>query len=374
LEVQLSERKRVGGVVKTAVVHEWVSAAAGSEQVFAALARAFPEAELHALTSEPGVDLGLPGRSITTTFLDRKALRNRRNLTLPLMPLAWRALGRGAYDLVITSHHSFAISNKLADPVRGRQLAYVHSPARYLWTPEIDVRGAGFTKTAPRALLRGIEKRAAQGLAGIAANSATVRERIRTYWDREATVIHPPVRVEYFAEAFTPSLDLPDEYLLSHGRWIPYKGHMLAIDTAERLGIPLIISGQGPDEMRLRERAFSARVPVTLAKRPSDAEVRELMSRAVALLFPVEEDFGITPVEAQAAGTPVVSLRRGGSLETVRDSISGILVDEATPEALAAATTTAMGLSADACRTNSLQFSGDTFLQKVRAWVVATEP
>ena len=123
---------------RVAVVHEWIDAYAGSEQVFEAIAQAFPSAQLLALSRRPGLALALIGRAVRTTFLDRKALRDRRSLTLPLMPLALTHAEAGESDLVISSHHSFAHTNHLAD--NGIHLCYVHSPARYLWSPDIDNR------------------------------------------------------------------------------------------------------------------------------------------------------------------------------------------------------------------------------------------
>lgn len=354
--------------MKVALVHEWITGPAGSEQVFAALAGLFPQADLFALTRNPTADIGLDSRPVRTTFLDREHLRDRRAAILPLMPAAWRSLGRQGYDLVISSHHSFAITNRLAEP-GGAHVAYVHSPARYLWTPDIDVRGAGWAKAAPRAILRPVERRAAGRLHAVAANSRTVQERIRRYWGRDSEVIHPPVRIEYFGAAVEPVLDLPEHYLLSHGRWIPYKGHMLAIDAAHVAGMPLVISGSGPEGGRLRARADETGTPVIFIESPSTAQVRELMARAAALVFPAEEDFGITPVEAQAAGTPVVALARGGSLETVRDGVSGVHVQEATAEAFGRAALSAMSIDRDGCRSHAAEFSGRLFRRRIADWL-----
>lgn len=354
--------------MRIALAHEWITGPAGSEQVFAALADLFPDADLFALTRAPSADIGLGSRHVRTTFLDRPQLRERRAAILPLMPVAWQSLGRQGYDLVISSHHSFSISNRLAEP-GGAHVAYVHSPARYLWTPEIDARGAGWTKAVPRALLRPVERRSAGRLHAVAANSQAVRDRIERYWGRVSEVIHPPVRVEYFGQKAEPALDLPENYLLSHGRWVPYKGHLLAIDAARHAGMPLVISGRGPEEQRLRARAAEGGPPVLFVRSPTTAQVRELMTRAAALIFPADEDFGITPVEAQAAGTPVVALGRGGSLETVRHGFSGIHVPEATGSAFGEAVTSALTLDARDCRAHAATFSGDAFRRRILDWL-----
>ncbi|WP_432503933.1 glycosyltransferase [Kineococcus arenarius] len=361
-----------GAGVRTAVVHEWVGARAGAEQVFEALAGTWPDADLYALSSAPGVHLDLGGRPLRTTALDRSATRERRALTLPLMPLAWRALGRGDYDLVVTSHHAFATANRLARP-GGTHLAYVHTPARYVWSPELDGRGTSPLLAPARHLLAGVDRRAAARLSGVAANSAEVARRVERFWGREATVVHPPVDVDRFAPApgDRDELHLPDGYLLALGRWVPYKNHLLVVDVAERLGRPAVLAGAGPLAAALRERAAGASVPVLVVERPADAQVRELLRRASALVFPTFEDFGIVPVEAMASGTPVVALARGGAAETVVDGVTGALVAEHSPAAYAEALTRAEACSAAACTLRARDFGPERFREQVRAWVAS---
>jgi glycosyltransferase involved in cell wall biosynthesis len=290
------------GQPSVAVVHEWVDAYAGSEQVFEAIAQEFPQADLFALSVRPGVALGLGGRLVRTTWLDRPRLRDRRAITLPLMPSAWRALGHGRYDLVISSSHAFAHANRLVRK-EGVHLSYVHSPARYLWSADVDQRGDRSYLEPAKALLRAADVRATRGVDAYAANSSAVAERIARFWSRGSTVIHPPVRVEYFRDHTSP----PREYVLGVGRWIPYKNMDLVIRAAEIAGIPAKIAGRGPDRERLFDLAASASVDVEIIESPDNAELRELYAGARALVFPTVEDFGIVPVEAQAAGTPIVS-------------------------------------------------------------------
>lgn len=355
---------------RVAIVHEWVASRAGSEQVFESLANLWPDADLYALSRDPSVDLHVGDRHIRTTFLDNAVLRGRRGLTLPLMPLAWRSLGRGDYDLVITSHHAFAMSNRLA---AGRQLAYVHSPARYVWSPEIDGRGSHPFLEPARKALQAHDRLSAARVTAIAANSTEVATRISRYWDRSATVIYPPVDTEYFAASLDDlRLDLFDQYILALGRWIPYKNHLTVIEVAERLRCPAIIAGSGPLRQQLTERARRASVPVRIVEAPSRAEVRELMARASALVFPTFEDFGIVPVEAMAAGTPVVALERGGATETVDHGRSGYLVKEHSPDAYAEGVEQAWGMNPDDCRHQADRFSQDVFRKAVRDWVNAS--
>jgi glycosyltransferase involved in cell wall biosynthesis len=275
---------------------------------------------------------------------------------------------RASYDLVLTSHHAFATSNRLVS-TDGVHLAYVHTPARYVWSPELDGRGTSPLLTPARRLLSALDRRAATRLTAIAANSAEVAARVERFWNREAVVIHPPVDVDSFAVAGPDTLDLPAGFLLALGRFVPYKNHLAAIDVAQRLGRPVVVAGRGPLLAVLRERAATSRVPVLVLDSPTGGQVRELLRRADVLLFPTVEDFGIVPVEAMASGTPVVAPTRGGSGETVLDGVSGALVEDLRVETLAAAVARAEACTPQACRDRARVFDVVRFRDEVRAWV-----
>jgi glycosyltransferase involved in cell wall biosynthesis len=353
---------------RLAIVHEWVAARAGSEQVFEALAQLYPEADLHALTVDPSVPLDVQGRSIRTTFLDRPGLRDKRGAVLPLMPLAWRMMGNSDHDVVLMSHHAFAATNRLGRPGAAR-LAYVHTPARYVWTPELDGRGTSPFLAPARRALGSMDRRAASRLTSVAANSREVAHRIRAFWQREARVIHPPVDTDYFAQPAQDVMDLPTEFVLGLGRWIPYKNHLLVIEVAELAGIPAVIAGAGPLAAQLRARAAKSQVPVLVLERPAREEVRELFRRATVLMFPTEEDFGIVPVEAMAAGTPVVAYAKGGATETVVEGASGVLVAEHSAHAYLEGIRRARDIPAMECRINAQRFSRPRFDQEILNWV-----
>jgi glycosyltransferase involved in cell wall biosynthesis len=349
---------------KLAIVHEWIDARDGSVKVFEELAATFPQAELFALSRDPEVALAFGDRPLRTTALDHPALRNRRGPTLPLMPLAWRAMGRGTHDGVITSHHAFAHTNRLT---QGPHLVYVHAPARYVWTPEIDGRGSGAALAPMRGALKRVDRRAARRVTSYAANSTEVASRVERFWDREAQVIHPPVQVEFFGQAATtpPTRD----YLLGAGRWVPYKNLHLVIEVAERAKLPVKIAGGGPDRDRIAAAAERARIDVELVESPTDEILRELYRNAAALVFPTVEDFGIVPVEAQAAGTPVVTIGRAGVLDTVVPDRTGIFADSLDPHALAEAVTAAIALDPMDCRANAGRFSTAAFRERIQQWV-----
>lgn len=354
---------------KIAVLHEWVAAYAGSEQVFEAIAGIFPKADLLALSYEPGVSLDLGGRHVRTTFLDNRLLRRRRSLTLPLMPAAWRELGKAEYDVVVSSHHAFAHTNRLADG--GTHLCYVHTPARYLWSPEIDDRGAAWYLAPARAALRSVDLAASRRVTQYAANSTAVAKRIESFWNREATIIYPPVRVEYFSQ---PAIAPPTrDYVLGVGRWIPYKNLHRVIEAADIAGMPVTIAGRGSDRSRIVAAAEAAKVPVNLVESPSDDQLRELYRNAACLIFPVVEDFGIVPVEAQAAGTPVIAQAAGGALDTVSPGVSGVLVQgEPSAKRLASAIGEAVTMNGEGCRRIASRFSRTAFVEHFTAWAAAS--
>jgi glycosyltransferase involved in cell wall biosynthesis len=353
-----------------AVVHEWVQARAGSEQVFETIAQLYPDADLWALSVEPGVRLHVDGRPIRTTWLDLPRVRRHRELTLPLMPLAWWATGTaGSYDVVLTSHHAFATQNRLTR-AGGRHYAYIHSPARYLWHPDVDPRGRGLPQRIAGPSLRAVDRRRARQLHSIAANSRAVAIRVREVWDVDCRVLHPPVDTEFFAPGRDETIDLPapDGFLLGLGRWVEYKNLARVIEVGEAVGVPTVIAGRGPLGKSLRQQAACATTPVHVVEAPSDAVVRELLRRAGVLVFPTVEDFGIVPVEAQAVGTPVVAPRAGGALETIVDSSTGVLVDDVAVDTLAEGVREALVMDTSRCTGNARRFSRYAFASGLAEW------
>lgn len=304
-----------------AIVHEWVSARAGSEKVFEALAQLFPTADLYALTVAPGVDLDVGGRYIRTTPLHRwQILREHREITLPLMPAAWQAI-RGHYDIVITSAHAFARAFPAAR--RALHFSYIHAPARYLWTPDVDERRPP-TWTRPLvAALKAYDQRTVAATNYLAANSTEVSERIWSIYGRASRIIPPPVDTERFQNRGSNS---HRSGLLCLGRWVSYKKFDIAIRASARLDEPLTLAGRGPLRSALRRLADNLQAPVTFLESPTDAEVSELMATHRALLFPGREDFGIVPVEAAAAGLPTIAYGYGGALDTVVNRVTGLHV------------------------------------------------
>ena len=349
-----------------ALVHEWFGATGGSENVFLAIQEVLPDAKGFVLWRDRDARRGL---DLKESWLGRTPLRRSKALALPLMPLTWRTLSSERFDVVISSSHAFAHTVKFRASPDARYLSYIHSPARYLWSPDFDGRGANGVLTVPRRVLQGADVRLSRHVHSYAANSREVQARIQRFWRRDARIIHPPVDVDYFADAPAAQRRQERDYLLGVGRWIPYKKFDLMIEIADAAGMPLIIAGSGPEEEALRRQAARVGVPVTFERQPSRDRLRELYWGARCLLFPTHEDFGIIPVEAMTCGTPVLGLRRGGVLETVVDGETGFLVDSDDPRAYAALLRHVDGLDRDSVHAHAARFSTAVFRANVASWV-----
>jgi glycosyltransferase involved in cell wall biosynthesis len=350
---------------RVALVHEWFGPIGGSDRVFLAMTQLVPHASRYVLWAEP--DAPVAGLDLRETWIARTPLRRHKPLALPVMPLVWRTMGRPGPDVVLSSSQAFAHHVRLGDPESTRHLSYVHSPARYVWSPSLDERGSHRMLDLPRRLLQSVDRRGGRHVHAYAANSHEVRARINRFWHRDATVIHPPVDVDWFGDA--PKVRRGRDYLLGVGRWVPYKNFDLMIAIADAAGLPLVIAGSGPQEPGLRRAAAAAGVEVTFERLVTRERLRELYWGARALLFPTHDDFGIVPVEAQACGTPVIGLARGGVRETVVDGETGVLVDSLDPRVYAAAVPRLSELDEAKIRRNAAEFSPARFTMQLSDWL-----
>lgn len=355
---------------KLAIAHEWLAVRAGSEKTFEAMAQAYSEADLYALTWDRDAHFDFGGRPVTTTLLDRwPALRDRRELALPLMSAAWKLIDvHDSYDRVLTSSHAFVRSFPPAR--KALHFCYCHTPLRYAWVPDIDARTQRRIpgKAVAFAALREWDRRTANNVDFFAANSTAVRDRIHECYGRESEVIHPPVDTVYY--------DLPDEprertRALAVSRFVPYKSVALAIEACARAEMPLTVAGKGPEEGDLRALATRLGADVEFEISPSDERLRELYRSTALLIFPANEDFGIIPVEAQACGAPVVALDIGGARDTVVQGETGIRVARQEPDLFAEAIAqVASSLPSPAlCRANAEHFSAERFIAELRGWM-----
>jgi glycosyltransferase involved in cell wall biosynthesis len=286
------------------------------------------------------------------------------------MPLVWKRLRTPGYDIVVTSSHAFSRYFPVHDAIH---LSYVYAPMRYAWTRQIDQRAASPILRPARSIAKVLDRRSTRSVAAFAGISSAVVGRIRRFYDRDAVLIPPPVDLERFP--YSPQITR-NGFLLGVSRWVPYKRLDLVIAVAEKLGMPAVIAGHGPDAGRLRHLAREASVPVQICESPSDEELRVLYQTCELLIFPPEEDFGIVPVEAQACGAKVVALARGGSVDTVQDQHTGILSPDQSVESLARATRACLELGdrGSACRRQAEQFSTDAFDRRFMAWIDQAAP
>jgi len=300
-----------------AFVHDWLVDYGGAERCLEAMRPSFPDAPVHTLFHDPRQfeGTGIAGADIRTTFLDRPFFRKRYRNFLPLFPFAVEQLDVGDAEIVLSFSHS--VGKGVLTRADTLHVCYCHTPVRYAWDLyhrylKLSGLERGIRSWVARLILHYIrlwDAGTAHRVDAYIANSRYVAARIRKTYGREAAVIHPPVDVGRFAQA-----DSKEDHYLMVGRMVPYKRMDLAVRACTTLKLPLRIVGGGPQFEELRALAGPT---VTFAGRLSDAEVAREMAGAKAFLFPGEEDFGITPVEAQAAGTPVVAFGKGGSLETV---------------------------------------------------------
>ncbi|TPG07631.1 glycosyltransferase [Curtobacterium flaccumfaciens] len=361
------------------LVHEWIEAVGGAERVLDAMADEYPDADLFGLWNDaPG---RYPGRRVIESALAPTPLRGRKALAVPFLPALWSHGLRdlGPYDWALVSSHLFAHQARVPGVDPERQFTYVHTPARYLWNPELDARGSSVAARVAGPALRAVDRRRGGALRHVAANSRFVQQRIRASWDVDAVVIHPPVGVERLTavDDWAQVLDdrerallesLPAGFLLGASRFVPYKRLDVVIEAGRASARPVVLAGDGPDLERLRALAADSDVDVRIVVRPSDALLAALLQRAAVYVFPPVEDFGIMPVEAMALGTPVVVNAVGGACDSVEPGRSGVVLHDFAPSTIRSAVEAAAGLDGADCRARADTFSTTRFRREIGAW------
>lgn len=316
---------------RVAIVHYWLIAMRGGERVLERLLRLFPQADLYTHVYDPNaVSEAIRARTVRTTFIDKlPGARRHYQKYLPLMPMALEELDLSGYDLVISSESGPAKGVITApDTVH---LCYVHSPMRYLWDHYHQYRAtAGLLTKAvmPWAFhrLRMWDQASAARADLLVANSEFVGRRIAKAWNREATVVYPPVPVDQF----TRSVQTSDRYLWV-GQMNPYKRADIAVEAFNALGLPLLMVGDGELAGAIQRRKKNN---IEIVRKLGFTELKRAYSECKALIFTAEDDFGIVPVEVIASGRPVLAYGRGGARETVVDGVSGLFFEEQTASSL----------------------------------------
>jgi glycosyltransferase involved in cell wall biosynthesis len=313
---------------RVAIVHDWLTIPGGSENVVLELLEMFPQAELFTSVYDPEPwPAQIKDRVVHASFLSRVpgAARHYPKL-LPLMNRAFRSFDLSGFDLVISSSHASAKNVRTAASTL--HVCYCHTPMRYAWDEDflIGESVAGPARRLLPLLLWHLRRQDRKGAASpdlFVANSHHTAARIQRHYGRSAEVVNPPVDVEHFLALERE----PADYYLVFGRVVPYKRVDLAVSACAKLARQLKVAGDGRALGAVRAIAEQS-AHIELLGHVSDLERDGLLKGARALLFPGEEDFGIVPVEAQAAGVPVIAYAVGGAVETVIDGTSGVLFDE----------------------------------------------
>lgn len=301
--------------MKVALVHDWLTGMRGGERCLKAFVDLYPQADIYTLIHVPGathpdIDSRVKGTSYLQNF---PGVRRYYRALLPLFPSAARSIRLSGYDLVISLSHAAAKNIEVLDGAP--HLSYCFTPMRYIWDQAEAYLGRLLPFSWPVVRpLRAWDQRGAQKLAGIVAISQFIAARIRAYYGLQAPVIYPPVDTSWISPRAEGE---PGEAFLYAGALVPYKNPDLVVEAFTRMGLPLWVVGSGPLEKTLKAKAGPK---VKFFGQVSDADLAERLRRCRALILPGVEDFGMLPVEAMAAGRPVIGLSAGG----LRDTVNGL--------------------------------------------------
>lgn len=367
--------------MKIAIVHDWLVTYAGAERVLEQMLVVFPQADLFSLIDFVPDDQRafLGARRVTTSFVQRLPFaRTKYRQYLPILPWAIEQFDLAGYDLVISSSH--AVAKGVPTGPNQLHLCMCYSPIRYAWDLQHQyMREAGLDRGVRSLLVRYLlhrirlwDARTASRVDEFIAISRFIARRIWNVYQRESTVIYPPVDVDFFVPG-----SRREQFYLTASRMVPYKRMDAIIDAftlmPERR---LVVIGDGPDMRKLKSRAGPN---VDILGHQSPPVLRDHLQRARAFLFAAEEDFGIAPLEAQACGTPVIGYGKGGLLETVRGlddaAPTGVYFAEQSAESVRDAVRRfeqeGSSITAEACRANALRFEPERFRREFRDYVEA---
>ena len=359
--------------MKVALVHDYLNQMGGAERVVMALHEIFPEAPIYTSIYDPQrVDAAFQKMDIRTSFMQKLPMVTKHHQPyLPFYPFAMESLDLRGYDLVLSSSSAFG-KGVITRP-ETLHICYCHTPMRWCWNYDEYVEREQLGKMARRILpflitgLRTWDQTSAMRVDHFIANSPVVAERIQKYYRRDAVIIPPPVEARRFS--FDPTVQVED-YFLIVSRLIPYKRIDIGIEACNALQLPLVIIGSGRDLERLKKMSGPT---IRFMGRLSDEEVLRYYAHCRAFLFPGEEDFGITPLEAQAAGRPVIAYGAGGALASVVDGVTGMFFNEQTVKSLADVLTSFDERTYDpqTIRNHALEFDLPRFHRRILQFIEA---
>ena len=322
--------------MKVAIVHDWLTNYGGAETFVELWLKMYPQADIYTLVYDKKKMAGhFEGTKIYTSKLQKLPLATKiYTKLLKFMPSSFEAFDLSGYDLVLCSSSSCA--KGVIVPPYVPQIAYIHSPMRYAWDLYFDYKKRSgkltrffMDKWMPQ--IRLWDYVSSQRIDTIIANSKYIARRIKKFWNRDAQVIYSPVNVSRFAE--DPSVTKREDYYVFFSRLVPYKRADLAIEACKKLGRKLLVIGGGSEYENLKKLAQGYE-NITFTGRAPDADVKYHLQRCKALIFCAEEDFGLTPLEAQACGAPVIAFGRGGARETVLENKTGVFFEKQETESL----------------------------------------
>ena len=323
--------------IRIAIVHDFLVDFGGAERVLEVLTEMFPEAPIYTLLYDKEKMRGrFSKKFVYASFLQRfpRFLRRRKKWLLPLMAVAPEIFDLRDFDLVISS--SGAWSKGIVTRVNTTHISYIHSPMRFVWDASSEYlsqqRKSGTMNLFTRLILNYIrvwDKVAADRPDFLVANSKYTQKRIKKYYGRESALIYPPVDVELKNENHS---NQEKNHFLVVSRLSPYKKIDMVVEAFNKLGLPLVVIGEGQQEKYLRSIAAKN---VQILGYQTDERIAEYYAGARAFVFAGVDDFGLSPVEAMAHGVPILAIRRGGALEIVEEGKTGEFFDAATPEVIA---------------------------------------
>ena len=359
--------------MRVAIIHYWLVSMRGGEKVIESLCKLFPDADIFThIYDERKISSVINQHNVKTTLISKLPFAKRLfRAYLPIMPLALEQLDLTDYDLIISSESGPA-KGVITRP-DSLHICYCHSPMRYLWDQyHVYRREAGLATRLFMPFLahflRLWDASSATRVDRFVANSRFVARRIEKYYGRTAEVVHPPVDVESFTPS--PNVDKGDGYLFL-GELVPYKQPSVAVEAFTKMGKKLTVIGEGPEKNKLTRLAGPT---IEFLPRQSLDDLKTQYQQTRALVFPGEEDFGIIPLEAQAMGTPVIALNRGGAKDTVIHDKTGILYDGGEASDLIRAVDQFEGekrFDHDLIRTHALGFSEQRFLREIHSYIQA---
>jgi Glycosyltransferase len=371
--------KKRGCNLKIAIVTDWLVVYGGAEKVLEQMLKVFPQADLYSLVDflpENQRDF-IQHKKVTTSFIQKLPFAKRKYRSyLPFMPIAIEQFDMSKYDVIISS--SYSVAKGIITGPDQLHISYVHSPIRYAWDLQSQyLREAGLTKGLKSWIARYIlhkiriwDYRTANGVDDFIANSKFISKRIWKVYRRHSDVIYPPVNIKDFQMKGEKK-----DFYLTASRMVPYKKLSLIVNTFSKMPEKkLFVIGDGPEFKKIKKLA---KENVVLLGYQNFEVLLNYMQNAKAFVFAAEEDFGITPVEAQACGTPVIAYGKGGVLETVKgidsEKPTGIFYEKQTTDSLISAVRAFEDLhelfKPENCRENALLFSEERFRDGFRRYV-----